>query len=905
MIPSDPRPDPDALLRLAESEERRGVRGRLKVFLGASPGVGKTFAMLEYAQTQRRTGADVVVGVVETHGRAETAALLQGLECLPRRAVEHRGARLEEFDLDGALARRPALLLVDELAHTNAPGARHAKRWQDVEELLDAGISVCTALNIQHLESLNDVVAQITGVTVRETVPDAVLERADEVELVDVSPEVLEERLREGRVYVPDQAARALGGFFRRGNLVALRELALRRTAERVDADLHGYRAGHGIAAPWPATERVLVAVAPTPDAMSLVRHGARLARRLRAPWLAVYVETPDRTQLNAERRERALAALHLAGTLGAETLTVPGLREADELTAIAARRNATLLVVGTPSAAGWWELRQARQRLQALARAGRGFTLHVVPTDAERAAQRLAGRRPAPLDWRSYGESFGWVAAAAGLGLLLDPWLSTTDIAMLMLLAVALAAVRVASRPAIAGAVAAILAFDFCFVPPRFTLAIADESYLLTFGVFLAVAVGVVRAVARLRQQGLASREREARTAALYGLGRRLTAARRREEIAAALAEETADTAEADVVVWLPQQDGSLAAAALAREGAALAGDAKEATVARWVCEHGQPAGLGTPTLGAAQAVHLPLAAPGGTFGVLALRPAEPDRWREPEAARLLEAAAGLAGSALERVELARARQRAQVQVEAEQLRTSLLSTLSHDLRTPLAGITGAASALLETEADPATRRELAGGILDETRRLTRLVGNLLEMVKVESDTLQVAREWQPIEEVVGAVLLRLDLVLTHHRVVTALPAELPLVPIDALLIEQVLANLLENAAKYAPSGRTITIAAAAVPGALEVRVADEGPGVPADQLAAIFAKFHRVARDGAPTGVGLGLAIAAGIVHAHGGTIRAENQPTGGLAVVFSLPIIGVPPVIRLDDEDADADG
>ncbi len=514
---------------------------------------------------------------------------------------------------------------------------------------------------------------------------------------------------------------------------------------------------------------------------------------------------------------------------------------------------------------------------------------MHVVPaTGAASSGAATALLHGPRAPWRQYVEAIAWVAGSSALAFVVREWLSTTDIAMLHLLGVVFAAVRVATAPALTAAVVAIALFDFCFVPPYFTFAIAERSYALTFAVFLAVAVGVVRLLGRLRSQTIAARQREGRTAALYVLGRRLAAARRREEIATALAEEVAATIDADTAVLLHDAVGGMMVGGLGGNGGLLIGDAKEETVARWVLQHGQPAGLGTATLSAAAAQHLPLNGTAAVLGVLAVRPRDPLRLRDPAEGRLLETAARLAGSALDRVGLAQARQAAQVEVEAERLRTSLLSSLSHDLRTPLAGIEGAASSLLDaaTVIDADQRRDLAQTILEESRRMTRLVGNLLEMVKVESDSLMVARELQPLEEVVGSVLIRLDLLLEQHHVVMALPDDLPLVAIDGILIEQVLGNLLENAAKYAPAGTRITIAAAARADGVEVSVMDEGPGVPPEEERAIFGKFHRVEHAGAPSGVGLGLAICAGILKAHGGRIWAERREPHGLAVRFLLP-------------------
>ncbi|MCU0647415.1 MAG: sensor histidine kinase KdpD [Gemmatimonadaceae bacterium] len=884
------RPDPDALLERVTDEAARATRGRLKVFLGAAPGVGKTFTMLEAAHLAHRAGLAVVVGVVETHGRADTARLLEGLPMLPRVLRQHRGVTIEEFDLDAALAQHPALLLIDELAHTNAPGSRHAKRWQDVVELLDAGIDVWTTCNIQHIESLNDVVAQITGVVVRETVPDQVIEGADQVELVDVTPEVLEERLREGKVYRSAQAARALDRFFRRGNLLALRELALRRVAERVDADMAGYRSAAGIDAPWPAAERLLVCIDPVPHAARVARQGALLARRLRAEWCAVYVETPSRATLDPIRRAYVRDALDLAESLGAETMTVPGDVDIDELLALARARNATGLVIGhEPGHAvrAWL----GRSRLDRLVRASVGLDVHVVAaSDAAEPASPIAPRttRTPP---RQYVEAVLAVGFVTVLGILVRSWLSATDVAMAYLLAIVAVGARARVGPALVAAALATLAFDVAFVPPFYTLAVADESYLLTFAMMFAIGMGMVWLTARLRVQTGAAREREARTAALYALGERLAGARRRDDVVAAGIASVAQAFAADVVLVGADADADVTDDGTVTPTPPPTLTPGERAVARWVRERGTAAGLGTDTLAAAERLWIPIGDATPAIAAMGVRPAASDSLDSPEARRQLETMGRLIGTALDRVTLAGDRARQQREIEAERLRTSLLSSLSHDLRTPLGGIEGAATTLLDdTHLDGATRRDLAQGIVEESRRLARLVGNLLDMVRVESDTLMVQREWQPIEEVIGAALARLDLLLAAHPVTVDLPATPVVAPFDAVLVEQVLANLLENAVKHTADGAGIRIVARASRDAITVSVVDAGAGVPDAELERIFEKFHRV--DRARGGVGLGLAICRAIIQAHGGRIWAEHAPGGGLAVHFTIPLVGAPP-------------
>ncbi|HVH66694.1 MAG TPA: sensor histidine kinase KdpD [Gemmatimonadales bacterium] len=893
------RPDPEALLAEVREQERRAGRGRLKIFFGASPGVGKTYAMLEEARAKRREGVDVVIGVVETHGRAETAALLEGLEVLPRRAIEYRGITLHEFDLDAALARRPTLLLVDELAHTNAPGSRHARRSQDVEELLAAGINVYTTLNVQHLESLHDVVAQITGVQVRETVPDSILDQADELELADLSADDLLTRLREGKVYVPDQAARAVERFFRKGNLIALRELALRRTAERVDAQMRGYMREHGIRETWPAGERLLVAIGPNPAGARLVRAGKRMTTTLKCDWMVLYVEAPGQ-RISASDRDALVENLQLAEELGAQTATLSGLNPAEEVLAYARAHNATKIVVGKPTHSRWRD-RLFGSTLDQLIRGSGDLDVYIITGDVEETAARRAPLvgRPSPLV--EYGRGALVVVLATLVSVPVFRFLSLTDVAMVFLLGVALVASRYGRGPTIVASFLSIALFDFFFVPPRFTFAVSDVRYLLTFVVMLGIALLISELTLRIRAQAETARERERRTAALYAMSRDLAATRSRGELVTAVERHVRETfgATAQILLGDRGEAGRLEAPAQAADRL----DEKEHSVAAWVFAQGRIAGAGTDTLPAAQGLYVPLIGSSGIIGVLGLRPADPKRFQDPSVIHLLETFAGQAAVALERAQLAEQAEREQVEVEAERLRTSLLSSLSHDLRTPLGAITGALSSLLEDGAtlpDP-TRRDLLKTALDESQRMNRLIGNLLDMIRVESGALQVQKEWQPLEEPVGVALIRLEDRLRDHPVEVKLPPDLPLVPVDAVLVEQVFINLLENAAKYTPPGTPIEISASAEGGVVLVEVADRGPGLPPGEETRVFEKFHRAAGTDAQGGIGLGLTIVRGIITAHGGRIWAENRAGGGAAFRFTLPLSGAPPaaVVAQDQE------
>lgn len=875
------RPDPDALL---ESLRREG-RGRLKVFFGAAAGVGKTYAMLEAAQAARRQGVDVVVGWVETHGRAETEALLAGLEVLPPRTVEHRGATLRDLDLEAVLSRHPARVLVDELAHTNAPDSRHRKRWQDVRDLLEAGIDVDTCLNVQHLESLSDVVAGITGAPVRETVPDHVLDEADEVEFVDLPPPDLLRRLAEGKVYVPEQAERAVRRFFREGNLLALRELALRRTAEHVDAHMRVYRRAHEVGRTWPVDERLLVSLRPNPDSVRLVRAARRLASRLRAPWYAVSVESPAQPRLTAEERGHLAAALKLAEDLGARTAVLQGESVSETVLAFARENNVSRIVVGKPAHPRWRDLLRGGSVLDAIARGCGEIDLYVVsgePSEGVAPAARTLAEAAGPR-WHGYAGATATVLGATLVASSLHGRFDNANLVMVYLLGVAWVSVRLGRGPAALAACLSVGAFDFFFVPPSLTLAVADAQYLLTFAVMLAVGLLISDLANRVRDQAVAAQLRERRTQVLYSMSRELAGVRVPEQIARTGARHVADAVRGSAVVFLPDAEGHLSSPDAETEG--LATDPREVAVATWVFQHGRPAGRGTDTLPGATATYLPLVGERGALGVVAVVPG-PTPVLPVEQADLLEALARQLAAPLERARLGAEAERARLEAETERLRNTLLSSVSHDLRTPLAAITGAASSLRENPAlDPLAREELLGTVEDEARRLNRLVGNLLDMSRLESGRLELDRQWQSLEEVVGSAADRLGRLLEGHRLAVRLPADLPLVPMDAVLVEQVLVNLLENAVRHAGPGAAIEVTARVEDAAMRVEVHDDGPGLPPGAEARVFEKFYRGGPRGA--GFGLGLAICRAAVEAHGGRIWAENLAPRGAAFRFTLPL------------------
>jgi two-component system sensor histidine kinase KdpD len=886
------RPDPDALLLRANEEEARKSRGRLKLFFGAAAGVGKTFAMLEAARELKADGVDVVVGVVETHGRLETESLLQGLEILPPREVAYHGSTLKEFDLDAALARRPAVILVDELAHSNAEGSRHAKRWQDVLELVDAGINVYTAVNVQHLESLNDIVAKITGVIVRETVPDSMLERADEIELVDLPPDELIQRLQEGKVYVPQQAREAIQNFFRKGNLIALRELALRRTADRVDAQMQAYMRDHAIAKTWPVAERVLVCVSPSPLAGQLVRAGRRLATRLGAEWIVAYVETPKSAKLPPADRDRVVQTLRLAEQLGAETVTLSGPTMSEEILTYARARNVSKIVIGKPARPLWKRILLG-SIVDALVRGSGDIDIYVVSGDKEPPHPRPVRRKVDQTDWRGYLEALAAVGICTGIAWLMFPHFGLSNLIMVYLLGVVAIAARSGRAPTVLASVLSVATFDFFFVPPYFSFAVSDTQYLVTFAVMLVVALVISGLTVRIRAQADAARDRERRTAALYAMSRELANTPGVAGLLAIAIQHIVEVFPAEVVVLLPDTTGHLGAQSV--PAATLRVDTAEQAVAQWVFEHKELAGLGTSTLPGAAALYVPLIGSRGAVGVLGVKPTEAHAFDSPEQLHLLETFANQTALAIERATLAEEAQTAQLRVEAERLRNSLLSSVSHDLRTPLAVITGSASTLLERGAalEANVQQDLLQTIREEAERLNRLVQNLLEMTRLEAGV-EVRKEWHSLEEVVGSALSRLDMALRDRSVHTDIAKDLPLVPMDDVLVEQILINLLENAVKHTPAGTAIDVLARSEDDRVIVEVADRGPGLAPGDESRIFEKFYRSAPPDS-RGAGLGLAICRAIVEAHGGRIWAQNRPDGGAVFRFSLPVGGSPPSLE----------
>jgi two-component system sensor histidine kinase KdpD len=907
-VPDKMRPDPDSLLARIEHESRKARRGRLKVFLGAAAGVGKTYAMLQAAQALAKQGKPVLVGIIETHGRSETAALLPGLDVLPRRKVPYGKATLEEFDLDAVLKRHPPLVLVDELAHSNPPGSRHAKRWQDVDELLAVGIDVYTTLNIQHIESLNDVVTQITGIRVWETVPDTFFENADEVELVDLPPDELLQRLKEGKIYLPQQAERAIENFFRKGNLIALRELALRRTADRVDDQMQEYREGHAIGQVWAVRERVMVCIGPGPESEHLVRVSKRLADSVRGEWIAVYIETPDLLRLSESQRKRMAEVLRLAESLGAETATLTGGNQfSADVLSYAHARNVTKIVMGKPRRTGWrrWLFGSI---VDAIVAGSGAIDVNIVSTDTAVGTARPRGRRIAWLGMgnsrsefpsgkprqRGYLMGFAVVVICTLIAWGMSGRFELSNIVMVYLLGVVVVAVRYGRGPSVLASVLGVAAFDFFFVPPYFTFAVSDTQYVVTFGVMLVVGLVISKLGASMRLQARVAAHRERRTAALYAMSRELAGTRGQENLLAIAVRHVSEVFEAKAVILLADAGNRLLhPETQPGEGSLLHADL---AVAQWVFDHGQAAGRGTDTLPGSEALYLPLQSSNEMLGVLAVSPRELRQVMLPEQRRLLDTFASQISLALERVRLGRMAREAQVRVETERLRNSLLSAISHDLRTPLAAIVGASSSLSEEDAKlgAEARLSLSRDILEASQRMSELVNNVLEMARLQSGTIQLKLEWYPLEEVVGSVLTRLKDRLKEHPVSVDLPADLPWLSMDGSLIEQVLVNLVENAVKYTPAGTAIAIGAYVEDGKVTVEVADEGPGLPSGTEERVFEKFYRAQEEGSQGGVGLGLAICHAIVTAHGGSIWAENRTGGGASFKFSLPASDAPPDI-----------
>ncbi|MDK9706033.1 MAG: sensor histidine kinase KdpD [Desulforhopalus sp.] len=882
-LPEDERPTPEAMLKVAQAEEQGELRGKLKIFLGYAAGVGKTYAMLKAAGQQRLEGHDVVAAYVESHGRPETDALLDGVETIAKARILYQGVLLPELDIDRVLERRPQIVLIDELAHTNAPGCRHEKRWQDIEEILVAGIDVCTTVNIQHFESLKDIVAQITGVTVQETVPDRMLDLADEITLVDIPPEELLQRLRQGKVYIPEQAALAAKKFFQPGNLIALRELAMRRAASRVDEEMRNYMETRAIPGPWPASERLLVCASGSPFSEKLIRTTRRLADELKAQWYTVYIETPSVGSQQQENRERIWRDLRLAESLGGEVVTISASSVAEAVIDYALRHNVTRIVVGKPAKSRWRELFRPPIVDQIIRLSG-AIHVHVVSiSDLPAKPPRHLSRRPS-IPWIDALASLGLVAAATLLSALAAPFLSPINLVMLYLLAVVIAAIRFNLRPAILTAALGVLAFDFIFIPPRGSFKVQDTEYLFTFFGLFVVGVVISTLVSKSRERAEVMRERELQTESLYYLSRDLAAASDRETVFAAVVKNIGEAMQAELAVLAPH--GEQMEIVACSQGLHL--DIKELAVADWTFRNQREAGIATNTLGSAALLYLPLATPACPLGVLGVKLPDIAGYRNPHNRRLLDAFVTQISLALERVHLAERAKQVQLLQARENLERALLNSISHDLRTPLVSIIGALSSLRDDnlDIDAPKRQALLTGAWDEAERLNRFVGNLLDMTRLEAGELSLRREPCDVQDLIGCALAALETRLGDREVQVKLAEDLPPVDMDMVLMSQVLINLLDNTLKYSPSGSPIEITAQAEERHILLEVLDRGPGIPEPDLGRVFEKFYRLPAVEGTSGTGLGLSICRGIVEAHGGTIRANNRPDGGARITIQLP-------------------
>ncbi|WP_119255449.1 sensor histidine kinase [Shinella zoogloeoides] len=868
----DSRPSPDALLDRAERE----TRGRLKIFLGAAPGVGKTYEMLMSGRARQADGVDVVIGVVETHGRVETAALVEGFEVVARRKIEYRGQQLEEMDLDAILERRPALVLVDELAHTNVAGARHPKRYLDVEEILSRGIDVYSTLNIQHVESLNDVVAQITRIRVRETVPDSIIDRADDIEIIDITPDDLIKRLADGKVYVPKTAKRAIENYFSPGNLTALRELALRRTAQRVDDQLLNHMQAHAISGPWAAGERLLVCIDHGPKGASLVRYARRQADRLRAPWAALHLETPQSAGLSEEDKDRLAANMRLAEQLGAETVTLPALAPSREIIAYANANNFTHIVVGRPERSGWRRFWQGNVTYDLIRHAG-DISVHVISGDA-RAEEPRRGVRSAealqPFRIRPYLLSVVFVALAILAGVALSQTLDVQNLALVFLMAVLAASVRGGLGAGLFASILGALAFNFFFLEPRYTFTVRDPESLVALFFYFGVALVASNLTAAVHRQAAAARQRARMTEDLYLFSRKLAGTGTLDDVLWATAFQIASMLKVRVVILLPEAGVVAVKAGYPPDDTLVDADI---AAAKWAWEHNRPAGRGADTLPGARRLYLPMRTGREAVGVIGLDNDRQGPILAPEQRRLFDALSDQAALAIERVQLVSDVDGARLAAETDKLRAALLTSISHDLKTPLAAIMGSADMLkdLGVRLDEETRRELLSTVIDESERLNRFIANLLDMTRIGAGAMEPNYAWHFAGDIVGSALARAAKIVSHHRVEVHIPETLPMLRVDPVLFEQVLFNLIDNAAKYAPDGTSIEIDGRQDGNTIMLSIKDEGPGIPSGDIERVFDSFYRVRKaDQVRAGTGLGLSICRGFVEAMGGTITAANR-------------------------------
>ena len=865
------RPSPEALLREAAQEGR----GRLKIFLGAAPGVGKTYEMLTEGAGRKKAKVDVVIGVVETHGRAETQALLEGISVMPRQQVDYQGRSLSEMDVDAILGRKPQLALVDELAHTNAPGSRHPKRWQDVEELLSAGIDVYSTLNVQHIESLNDVVASFTKVRVRETVPDRIVEEA-ELEVVDIPPDELIERLKEGKVYIPEEATRALGHFFSKSNLSALRELALRRAAQAVDTQMLDYVRAHALAGNWAAGERIVVAVSELPGSKTLVRAAKRLADAQGAPWTAVYIETPRSLSFTPEQRQQVAENMQLAAQLGANVASVAGPNVVDPLKAFLADGRATQLVVGKSARSRWFELRHGTV-VDRLVRETPGVAVHVLPHEAlgDR-SDTGQQRQPRQSSWGSpvgYAASVMLVAAFTAVAIAVHAFGGLANVALVYLVPVLASASLYGMRAGVFTGIVSSLAYNFFFLPPIYTFTIQDPENVLTVVVFIVVAIVTSQLASRVRMQANLAERSSGQNAALASFARMLAGLSSRQELGQTLCGQVSGQFEVDVVLLLPADARKVEVTSAVPPDSVLG--PIDTAAAEWAFDHKEVAGRSSGTLAASEWFFQPLLAGGEALGVLGIAKKDGSEPVRPDRLPFLMSFVDQAALALERATLAEEMTVVAQLRERDRLRGALLSSVSHDLRTPLTAIIAATNELKKAKgsADPA----LLADIQNESERLSRFVSNMLDMVRVEAGGLQLNLQPVDLAEAVASAADQLKRELKNHPIKLDVAPDLPLVRVDPQLFHQSLVNLLENAAKYSGSKTAITVAAIRGRDGITLSVIDEGPGLPGGEEGRVFETFVRLEGSDRKGGTGLGLAIVKGFVEAMGLQVTASNNNDG----------------------------
>lgn len=861
-------------------------RGRMTVFLGVSAGAGKTYAMLDAARERLTEGVDVVIGWVDTHGRIETEALLKGLPALARRRLAYREEEFEEIDLNAILDRRPGLVLVDDLAHINIPGSSHTHRYQDVEELLTAGINVYTTMNIQHIETLNDIVTRITGVTVRETVPDIFLKSAFQIQLVDIPPEELIQRLKDGKVYVPGMDEEALRRFYRPGNINALRELALRYTAKKVGHALETYMKDHSIEGLWPTGDRIMVCVSPSPFSAQLIRMAGRIAEGMKAEWLAVYIETPRRFPLNETERDLLAGNLQLAVDLGAETITLTGNDIAGELLELAKKRNVSQILIGKSLHTAFWE-RIHSSIADNIIRRSRGVGIYIIPNKPRPEKQKKLHFPALRIPLINHLLSLVTMALVAVLVKLVYPYVGLVNIAMILILPILFSAVKWGTGPAVTAAVVCSLIFDYFYIPPVPGFIPADLPYLFSLVVFIAVALLTGTLSGRLQQQVISSRQRETRMVALYSLSRDIAVVSEINPAMEIVARRISETTDCQVAVLLPDQNGKLELRAGASSQDFL--NDSELAVASWAFEHGEIAGKGTKTLNSAVGLYVPLRTEQYSQGVLGIKLDSKERRLQLEQRRLLEAFANLTALLVTRIKLAELARESQLAAESERLRTALFDSLSHDLRTPLASIIGAVTSILEGEGffTPEASHDLLQTIKQGALRMNRFVGNLLDMAKLESGLIRLNKDWCDIREIIGAAVRDMKDLLRDRPLRVEVSPDLPLVKGDFVVLEQVLVNLLDNAIKYSDTGSEICISASHDNKHVKVTVTDYGQGISTEDLDHIFDKFYRLKSPHQVSGTGLGLAICKGLIETHEGNIWAANNPGGGLDVSFILPL------------------